>query len=145
METKMSGVYVGIDGSSHSRIALEWAMREAGYRHQPLTVIAVQEVAATGWGGMIVLPEDRALRDQARKAAQDAADKAAAELGDAAPPSVTVQAFIGLPSAQLIEVSEDADLLVVGSRGVGGFTRLVMGSTSAQVAQHAHCPVAIVR
>lgn len=140
----MPGIYVGIDGSSHSQIALDWAMREAGIRHEPLTVIAVHEVPASGWGGMIVYPQDQQLRDQTRKAAQEAVDKAAAALGDAAPP-VTVQAGIGLPPEQLIEASKDADLIVVGSRGVGGFTRLLMGSTSSQVSQHAHCPVVIVR
>ncbi|MGD0936174.1 MAG: universal stress protein, partial [Streptosporangiaceae bacterium] len=85
------------------------------------------------------------LRERSRKAAQEAVDKAAAQLGGAAPSSVTVQASIGLPSAQLIEVSRDADLLVIGSRGAGGFTRLIVGSTSAQVSEHAHCPVVIVR
>lgn len=141
----MSGVYVGIDGSSHSQIALNWAMREAGYRHEPLTVIAVQEVPISGWGGSMVLPGDEELREKARQAAQEASDKAAAELGDAGPSSVTVRAFIGQATTQLIEASKDADLLVVGSRGVGGFIRLTVGSTSAQVSQHAHCPVVIVR
>jgi nucleotide-binding universal stress UspA family protein len=141
----MPGVYVGIDGSDHSQIALNWAMREAGYRHQPLTIIAVQEVPITGWGGAIVMREDLELRDKVRQAAQEAADKAVAELGTAGPSSVTVQAFVGVPATQLIDASKDADLLVVGSRGVGGFTRLTVGSTSSQVAQHAHCPVVIVR
>jgi nucleotide-binding universal stress UspA family protein len=141
----MSGIYVGIDGSSHSQLALEWAMREAVIRREPLTVIAVHEVPTSGWGGMIVYPQDSELRERSRKAAQEAVDKAAAQLGGAAPSSVTVQASIGLPSAQLIEVSKDADLLVIGSRGAGGFTRLIVGSTSAQVSQHAHCPVVIVR
>ena len=141
----MSGVYVGIDGSNHSQIALNWAMREAGYRHQPLTVVAVQEVPITGWGGMMVLPGDDELKEKARQAAQEAADKTMAELGDAAPPAVTVQATIGQAATELIEASKDADLLVVGSRGVGGFTRLILGSTSGQVTQHAHCPVVIVR
>jgi nucleotide-binding universal stress UspA family protein len=141
----MSGIYVGIDGSSHSQLALEWAMREAVIRREPLTVIAVHEVPTSGWGGMIVYPQDSELRERSRKAAQEAVDKAAAQLGGAAPSSVTVQASIGLPSAQLIEVSRDADLLVIGSRGAGGFTRLIVGSTSAQVSEHAHCPVVIVR
>jgi nucleotide-binding universal stress UspA family protein len=141
----MSGIYVGIDGSSHSQLALQWAMREAVIRREPLTVIAVHEVPTSGWGGMIVYPQDSELRAESRKAAQEAVDKAAAQLGGAAPSSVTVQASIGLPSAQLIEVSRDADLLVIGSRGAGGFTRLIVGSTSAQVSEHAHCPVVIVR
>lgn len=141
----MSGVYVGIDGSDHSQAALGWAMKEAGLRRQPLTVVAVQEVPASGWGGMVAYSEDYELRDETRKAAQEAADEAAARLGDAPPPSVTIEAAIGSPAAQLIEASGHADLLVVGSRGVGGFTRMLMGSTSAQVAQHAHCPVVIVR
>ncbi len=141
----MSGIYVGIDGSSHSQLALEWAMREAVIRREPLTVIAVHEVPTSGWGGMIVYPQDSKLREESRKAAQEAVDKAAAQLGGAAPSSVTVQASIGLPAAQLIEESKNADLLVIGSRGAGGFTRLIVGSTSAQVSQHAHCPVVIVR
>ena len=141
----MSGVYVGIDGSDHSRIALDWAMREAGYRHQPLTVIAVQEIPVTGWAGALALRADFEIRDKVREAAQDAVDKAVAELGEAGPPSVTVEAFAGVASARLVEASKDADLVVVGSRGVGGFTRLMIGSTSSQVSQHAHCPVAIIR
>lgn len=141
----MPGVYVGIDGSGHSQVALDWAMREAGLRSQPLTVIAVQEVPTSGWGGMVVYSKDEELREETRKAAQEAADKTAAALGAAAPSSVTVEATIGAAAAQLIEASEGADLIVVGSHGVGGFTRMVMGSTSAQVAQHAHCPVVIVR
>ena len=141
----MSGIYVGIDGSSHSQLALEWAMREAVIRREPLTVIAVHEVPTSGWGGIIVYPQDSELREESRKAAQEAVDKAAAQLGGAAPSSVTVQASIGLPAAELIELSKDADLLVIGSRGAGGFTRLIVGSTSAQVSQHAHCPVVIVR
>jgi nucleotide-binding universal stress UspA family protein len=141
----MSGIYVGIDGSSHSQLALEWAMREAVIRREPLTVIAVHEVPTSGWGGMIVYPQDSELRETSRKAAQEAVDKAAAQLGGAAPSSVTVQGSIGLPAAELIELSRDADLLVIGSRGAGGFTRLIVGSTSTQVSQHAHCPVVIVR
>ena len=141
----MSGVCVGIDGSSHSQIALDWAMREAGYRHQPLTVIAVQEVPISPWGPGMILPEDHVLRAEAQKAAQEAVDKSTAELGAAAPSSVTVRAIIGQIVPLLVEISKNADLLVVGSRGAGGFTRLLIGSTSAQVVQHAHCPVVIVR
>jgi nucleotide-binding universal stress UspA family protein len=67
-------------------------------------------------------------------------DKATARDGQA----ITVRAVSGVPADELINAAEDADLLVVGARGSGGFARLVMGSVSTQVAQHAHCPVTVV-
>jgi nucleotide-binding universal stress UspA family protein len=62
-----------------------------------------------------------------------------------APPGVfTVKAVHGFPVEELIDAGKDADMLVLGSRGAGGFTRLMMGSTAGQVTQHAHCPVVII-
>lgn len=140
----MSGIFVGVDGSSHSQAALDWAIREAGIRQAPLTVITVHEVAASGWGGSLEFPADEVMRERDRKAVQDAVDKTVAQLGDAAPPQITVQALIGQPAPQLMEASKDGDLLVVGSRGTGGFARLLLGAVSTQLAAHAHCPVTIV-
>lgn len=140
----MTGIIAGVDGSTYSRAALDWAMREAAIHQQPLTVLTVEEVAASGWHGTLVFPADHKLRDKAQLAAQELVDKAALQLGELAPPSVTVRAVIGIPAAELIEASRDADLLVVGSRGAGGFARLMMGSVSSQVSHHAHCPVVIV-
>ena len=140
----MSGIFVGVDGSTHSQLALDWAIREAGIRQVPLTVITIHEVAASGWGGSLEFPADDVMRERERKAVQEAVDKTKAQLGDAAPPQITVQALIGQPAPQLIEATKDADLLVVGSRGTGGFARLLLGSVSTQVAEHAQCPVTIV-
>ena len=141
----MSGIFVGVDGSTHSQTALEWAMREAGIRHAALTVITVHEVAASGWGGSLEFPADEIMREEERKAVQEAVDQAVASLGDAAPPEITVQALIGQPAPLLIEASKGADLLVVGSRGSGGFARLLLGSVSTQLTEHAQCPVTILR
>jgi nucleotide-binding universal stress UspA family protein len=140
----MSGIIVGVDGSSHSHLALEWAMQEAAARHVPLTVLTVEQVAASGWHGLMVFPTDERFLAEARKAAEELADQVAQQRAEADRPPVTVQAVFGLPAERLIEASRDADLVVVGSRGTGGFARLMMGSVSAQVAHHAHCPVVIV-
>lgn len=139
----MSRIIVGIDGSSHSQVAPEWAMREAVIRRVPLTVVTVEQVAASGWHGLVVFPADEHFLAEARTAALDLVEKVTQQLDQSAPP-VTVQAIFGLPAERLIEASQDADLLVVGSRGTGGFTRLMLGSVSSQVAHHAHCPVVVV-
>ena len=140
----MSGIIVGVDGSGHSQRALEWAMKEATLRHAPLTVLTVHEAIRGYYGGVSSFPEDPELTEKARMAAQAEADQVLAGLGDSRPESVTVQAVNGFPVEEFVNVSKDADLIVLGSRGVGGFTRLMLGSVSSQVAQHAHCPVTII-
>jgi nucleotide-binding universal stress UspA family protein len=141
----MAGITVGIDGSHDAHRALEWAMREAAVRHVPLTVVTVHEVAVSGWTGQpIILPADQADLEKARQAAEEMVAKAAAQLGESQLTSVTVRAVNGSPAQELIEASRDADLLVVGSRGGGGFARLMLGSISQKVVHHAHCPVVVV-
>ena len=141
----MAGITVGIDGSHDAHRALEWAMREAAVRHVPLTVVTVHEVAVSGWTGQpIIFPVDQAAVEETRQAAEETAAKAAARLGESQPASVTVRAVNGFPAQELMEASRDADLLVVGSRGGGGFARLMLGSVSDKVMRHAHCPVVVV-
>jgi nucleotide-binding universal stress UspA family protein len=140
----MSGIVVGIDASTHSMAALNWAMREAAVKNVPLTVITVEIVAASGWGGSQVYGADFELRDKAQKAAEEAVAATAKSLGDAAPASVTVQALLGQPAEQLLEAAKGADQLVLARRGTGGFNRLMLGSVTSQVVHHADCPVTIV-
>jgi nucleotide-binding universal stress UspA family protein len=141
----MPGITVGIDGSAHSTRALEWAIKEAAARHAPVTVLTVHAVPASGWtGAPIVLPQDAAELQEAQQAAEELTLKATSQLGDAQPSSVTVRAISGFPAEELIEATREADLMVVGSRGAGGFARLLMGSVSSQVVHHAHCPVVVV-
>jgi nucleotide-binding universal stress UspA family protein len=142
----MPGITVGVDGSDNSRSALEWAMKEAGLRNAPLTVIAVHEVASNLWtGNPIVVPEDAPDELRARKAAEEAVAKITSELGSAAPSSVTVTAVSGIAAQVLIEASATADMIVVGSKGGGGFARMLVGSVSSKVVHHATCPVVVVR
>lgn len=140
----MSGIIVGVDGSGHSQQALRWAMREASLRHVPLTVLTVHQ-AITGYlGRPIDYPGDKPATEQARDVAQEETNKVLEELGDQRPDSVTVSAVNGLPSEELLNASADADMIVVGSRGAGGFARLLLGSVSTQVTHHARCPVVVI-
>jgi nucleotide-binding universal stress UspA family protein len=139
----MAGIVVGVDGSGHSRKALERAAAEAAAHGVPLTVLVVHQAVRDVYGAVSHYADDASLTDKAREAAQAEADQALAGLG-AQPASVTVTAVHGLPVDELIKASQDADMLVLGRRGAGGFARLAMGSVSNQVAHHAHCPVLIV-
>jgi len=142
----MSGITVGIDGSDHSVRALEWAANEAAVRHAPLTVLTVHLVPQSGWtGNPIIVPQDAEEVEKERQAAEEMTLKVTSQLGEARPASVTVRAVNGFPVPMLIEASREADLMVVGSRGAGGFAKLIAGSVSSQVVHHAHCPVVVVR
>ena len=142
----MPGILVGIDGSDHSRKALEWAVHEAGVRGTSLTVLAVHQVAANHWtGDPETYPQDRPETETVRQAAEDAVQKVVSQAGEPAPTSVTVRAVSGVAAHELVAASADADLVVVGSRGGGGFARMVLGSVSSQVASHADAPVVVIR
>ena len=141
----MPGIIVGIDGSGHSRRALDWAIHEAAVRHAPLTVLTVQQAMTNFWTGPMIYPEDTELAEHARKIAQDETDDALGKLaGDARPPEVTVLALPGFPSEAILGVARDADMIVLGSRGAGGFKKLLMGSVASQVTHHAHIPVVVI-
>ena len=138
----MPGIVVGVDGSSHSRKALERAASEAAAHGAPLTVLTIHQAVRDVYGGVSHYQDDAALTDKAKEAAQAETDQVLAALGSR-PASVTVTAVHGLPVDQLIKASQDADMLVLGRRGQGGFARLMMGSVTDQVSRHAHCAVLI--
>ena len=141
----MSGIIVGVDGSGHSQRALEWAAREAAVRGTPLTVLTVRQAIA-GWTGTpIVYPVTGgpSLEDT-RQQAQGETDKVLEALGSQRPAEVAVRAIDGFPADELLRAAEDAEMIVVGSRGNGGFARLLLGSVSTQLTHHAKCPVVVI-
>jgi nucleotide-binding universal stress UspA family protein len=144
----MPGIVVGVDGSDHSHRALIWAMRQAARQHAPLTVLAVRPDQArpvTGiYWGVHTYAEDSHNPEVARKAIEEIVEQARNEIGERAP-QVTVDVVTGDPAEELIKASRDADLVVVGSRGSGGFAALLMGSVSSKVTRHAASPVVVVR
>ncbi len=145
----MSGIIVGVDGSANSKYALDWAIKEAAARHEHLTVITVNEVAASFWTHQpITVPADQALLEKAEHAAADLTEKAISELSGSGPAGVTVRAINGFAGDELVYASRDADLVVVGARGgaqSGGMAHHTpLGSISNKVLHHSHCPVVVV-
>ena len=139
----MAGIVVGVDGSGHSRKALERAAAEAVAHGASLTVLTVHQAVRDVYGSASHYGDDAALTDKAKEAAQAETDQVLATLGSQ-PASVTVTAVHGLPVDELIKASQGADMLVLGRRGYGGFARLMMGSVTDQVSRHAHCAVLVV-
>jgi nucleotide-binding universal stress UspA family protein len=141
----MPGIVVGVDGSPNSERALDWAMKQAAAVQAPLTVIAVHEVPKSYWGNMPVIGQaDEVQLENLRQAAEEMTQRAASRLGDAVPDSVTVRAVSGFVVKELVDASQDADLVVVGARGVSTFARVLVGSVSSEVVQQSACPVVIV-
>ena len=135
-------IVVGVDGSAPSEEALAFAIEEARRRDATLAVVHAYMVPIA-WAGLEVgmltpMPDPQHLEEDARKVLdhvlEDAPDDVRIE-------RVVVQAAA---SEALIDAAEDAELLVVGSRGHGGFYGLLLGSTSHQVVTHAPCPVTVV-
>src|SRR5690348_15693527 len=118
----MPGIVVGVDGSEHSHQVLEFAVKEAGLRKTSLTVLTVWQVAGNIWtGSPEVYPADTAEAEKMRQAAEEATRKAVDAAGAPAPASVTVRVVSGIAAQELVNASNDADLVVVGARGGGGF------------------------
>jgi nucleotide-binding universal stress UspA family protein len=141
----MPGIVVGVDGSGHSEHALEWAVRQAALQHAHLTVLTVNPVAKEPWtGNPMITGEDHDRQAAAAHAAEEIVQKVISQAGGAKPAEVTVTAVNGQAAPALIAASQDADMVVVGSRGAGGFASLVLGSVSTQVVQHASCPVVVI-
>ena len=138
-------IVVGVDGSKTAELAVRWAAVEARRRGASLELVAAWEVPTSNYGfGLAPITEDvvKGLMQAAEENLGAAIDVVRAEAGDV---DVTTRVVEGQPAWALLDVSEDADLLVVGSRGLGGFRELLLGSVSQQCAHHARCPVVIVR
>lgn len=135
---------VGVDGSPGAEHALHWAVQEAAARGWAVTAVLAWELPTTGGLGFEPLPVDVAAL--AEGATQTLSKILATVEGEAATLGVDVkgEAVHGHPRHVLLELAEDADLLVVGSRGRGGFAGLLLGSVSSYCAKHSHGPVAVI-
>jgi nucleotide-binding universal stress UspA family protein len=143
----MGVIVVGVDHSAGSKPALRFALEEARLRQATLRVVHAWQfgyIGATGLEG--ALPAVGGELEDFRRAAEAAVDETLRDVG-ADTDGVAIERRVdqGTAAAVLVEESRGADLLVVGSRGHGGFAQLLLGSVSQQCALHAFCPVVIVR
>lgn len=134
-------IVVGVDGSTQSRTALRWASWLAADTDARIeAVTAWQFPISTGWGGAAV-PMNFDPEQDMQKVLTETVD---ATFGADRPAGMQLSVREGHPARVLLECSTGALMLVVGSRGHGGFAGLLLGSVSAHVAEHAGCPVLVV-
>jgi nucleotide-binding universal stress UspA family protein len=138
----MGVIVVGIDGSEESKRALRWALEEARVRKSRVLAVHAWTYQFAAGAGYLPTADPEFLPSVEGEAAQ-VLDEALAEVGTE---GVEVERLVveGPPAATLVDAAGGADLLVVGSRGRGGFSGLLLGSVSQQCAHHAPCPVVIV-
>ena len=142
----MGRIVVGVDGSEHSRDALRWAAAQASTMHAELEAIICWHypvLAADGFSGAVVPIDVEALKDNARQTLDRAIEAALPD--DVSRAGIVRTVAEGSPGHVLVEASTGAELLVVGSRGHGGFAGLLLGSVGAHCVHHAHCPVTVIR
>ena len=143
----MSVIVVGVDHSRGATAALRFAFEEAQLRRAKLRLVHAWlfgYISATGFESSV--PALGGERNELRGAVEAAVEATLQEVvPDAGDVQIERRVVGGTPAAVLVDESRDADLLVVGSRGLGGFRGLLLGSVSQQCAHHAACPVVIVR
>jgi len=137
-------IVVGVDGSEPSKLALRWAQFLATSTGSLISVVAVwQPLTAYGWlgAGWTTMPTGWDPAKDAEKSVVATIDEV---FGEQRPAGLEITLHEGNPAKILLEVSEGARMLVMGSRGHGGFSGLLLGSVSAACAEHATCPVLVV-
>jgi nucleotide-binding universal stress UspA family protein len=143
---KHLGIVVGVDGSPASNAATCWAARDAALRNIPLTVVSVV-TTPTAIYPPVPYPDSLGvwLEDKGRKAAARAVKIAEDAMPSDRKVAVKSELVFSTPAQALVKMSDEAEMIVVGSSGKGMLARGVLGSVSSSVVQHANCPVAVVR
>jgi nucleotide-binding universal stress UspA family protein len=140
MPESQQRIVVGIDGSEHSREALRWALRQARLTGGSVDMVTAWRYPASY--GLAVIGADLGLEGEARTMMANELS----QVGEDAS-GVEVRKLVGegAPAQVLLDAAKDADLLVIGSRGRGGFASAVLGSVSMACVLHAPCPVLVLR
>ena len=135
-------IVVGVDGSEHSKAALRWAVQEAEVRGADVRAVHAWQVYPALYPGTITARDFDEVRAQADSFVEKFVADVVPEHDGIEITAVAIQGESVAPA--LIDAAADADLLVVGSRGLGGFRGLLLGSVSQQCVHHATCPVVVL-
>lgn len=140
------GIIVGVDGSPPSRVAVDWAARDAAMRKLPLTLVHVlAPPVLMAWPETPMVPGFAAWQEsRAHEIIHEAtkvAEEAAQDLGGV---EVSSELITGAAVPTLVDLTKDAHMMVVGCRGLGGVGRALLGSVSSGLVHHSHCPVAVI-
>jgi len=145
LKAKIHGIVVGVDGSEVSQLAIDWAARDAALRGVPLTLVHVLPAEVEPWIDIPVAEDFLAARDRrAEQVINDALRVVVVAASDRRDIAVEHQILSGHAVPALVELSKDADMIVAGSRGLGGVEGLLLGSVSSGLVHHAYCPVAVI-
>ncbi|MGE5693970.1 MAG: universal stress protein [Candidatus Sericytochromatia bacterium] len=144
--TAHRGIVVGVDGSAHSHVAVRWAAREAVMRHVALTIVHVLPIPLEGWTEWAYMPTElgplqdkrgQQIIDEATRVAKDATT-------DGGHVQIDTEMYFSPAVSTMVVLTEDAQMVVVGCRGHGVLRRILLGSMSTALVQHAKCPVAVI-
>jgi nucleotide-binding universal stress UspA family protein len=145
MKTTCEGngrIIVGVDGSDASARALRWGAHEAHLRGRGLHVVTCWTYPTLPWGLYQPPLSGEEFAQEAREVAETTIEKVLGATHEHL--DVTVEVLEGAPSLRLLELDHVGEMIVVGSRGHGGFSGLMLGSVSQHLAEHARCPVVII-
>jgi nucleotide-binding universal stress UspA family protein len=143
-------IVVGVDGSRSSKMAVRWAAREAGMRNIPLSLIHIIDTPPWGslalGGGDVPLPGETGewQKTEGEKIISEAVKVAEGSVEDGARPHLDPDVYFAATVPALVDLSKEAQMVVVGCRGRGMLRRVLLGSVSAGLIHHAHCPVAVI-
>src|SRR6478735_2688621 len=144
-QAKKYGILVAVDGSPESDAAVRWAAEEAILRDLPVTLVHVVVPIVTSWPVRSLQSEfNEWQEDNARQVIEQSRKVLQSSLGESELSEVRAEVLHGYGVPALVDASEDAWMIVVGSRGMGTLGRAVLGSVSSGVVHHARCPVAIL-
>lgn len=144
-EKNSRGILVCVDGSAASDAAVAWATREATMRAMPITLMHAVPPVVVGWpAGKLYADIPEWQREIAEQVIDQARGVVTANVAGADRPEMRTEIIYSSVLPTLIDTSRDAWMIVVGRQGLGALGRLLLGSVTAGLLQHAHCPVAVI-